>query len=273
MQFRVLVIILTMFAFLPGGQLPGGGFDPAVDQAFDRYYKQREVAIWSELNRVEGDLWIDRLPVVQRQSQYEALRAGQVVLDEHRMQKIEKGIIHHATGAVFLPGVGVDQLLGYLQDFDHLVPCYTPELVSSRTRARQGDRYLITQRYRKKKVLTVILDTDHEVNYVYFNGRPGKRAASFGYATRIEEVANAGTPREKRLGREQSGGYVWRMNNYWRYFERDGGVYVQCETISLSRSIPTGLEWMIGRFINSVPRESLQFTLDRTRQCGRRLGR
>jgi hypothetical protein len=44
-------------------------------------------------------------------------------------------------------------------------------------------------------------------------------------------------------------------------------VYIQCEAISLTRDIPTGLGWMIGRFVESIPRESLTFTLQSTRRA------
>ena len=57
---------------------------------------------------------------------------------------------------------------------------------------------------------------------------------------------------------------MWRLNTYWSYEERDGGLYLQIESVSLSRSIPTGLGWAIGPFVESVPRESLEFTLHKT---------
>jgi hypothetical protein len=44
-----------------------------------------------------------------------------------------------------------------------------------------------------------------------------------------------------------------------------GGVYVQLEAISLTRDIPDGLGWLVRPFITSIPRESLVFTLNRTR--------
>jgi hypothetical protein len=36
---------------------------------------------------------------------------------------------------------------------------------------------------------------------------------------------------------------------------------VQVESVSLTRSIPTGLGWAIGPYIESIPRDSLAFTL------------
>ena len=49
--------------------------------------------------------------------------------------------------------------------------------------------------------------------------------------------------------------------------EQEGGVYVQLEAISLTRDIPDGLGWLIRPFVTSIPRESLVFTLDRTRKA------
>jgi hypothetical protein len=48
--------------------------------------------------------------------------------------------------------------------------------------------------------------------------------------------------------------------------EKDDGVYVQSEVVSLSRDIPAGLGWMIGPFVTAVPKESLNFTLEATRK-------
>jgi hypothetical protein len=51
------------------------------------------------------------------------------------------------------------------------------------------------------------------------------------------------------------------MNIYWSYEERDDGLYLQVEAVSLTNSIPRGLGWAIGAYVNSIPRESLEFTL------------
>jgi hypothetical protein len=42
---------------------------------------------------------------------------------------------------------------------------------------------------------------------------------------------------------------------------------MQIESISLTRDIPAGLGWLIGPFVQSVPRESLEFTLNATRNA------
>jgi hypothetical protein len=57
------------------------------------------------------------------------------------------------------------------------------------------------------------------------------------------------------------------MNTWWRFEEKDGGTYVECQTVSLTRDIPAGLGWLVGGYVTSVPRESLTFTLATTREA------
>jgi hypothetical protein len=91
------------------------------------------------------------------------------------------------------------------------------------------------------------------------------RAESESHTTRIQEVQNAGTVREHLEPEGHDDGFLWRMNTYWRFEEKDGGTYVESETISLTRDIPAGLGWIVGPFIDSIPKDSLTFTLETTR--------
>ena len=58
-----------------------------------------------------------------------------------------------------------------------------------------------------------------------------------------------------------------RLNANWYYEEVEGGVILEAEVISLSRSIPYGLGWMVGPFVDSIPRESLEATLTTLREA------
>lgn len=112
--------------------------------------------------------------------------------------------------------------------------------------AEDGDRIQVWMRVQQRHIVTVVMDTTYDVTF----GRPD---ASHGYSisrsTKIVEFA------------QEDHGFLWRLNTYWSYEERDGGLYLQVEAVSLSRGIPVGLGWMIRPFVESIPRESLQFTL------------
>jgi hypothetical protein len=238
--------------------------------AFDRYVRLTEERNDTELKRGSALLWIDSLPEAQRTEGYAALKRGEVQI--HQLATLENGksigcaggLIHHWVGVIFIPGSKLDDVLGVLQDYDHQSTYYAPEVERSKIEAHDGGHFRVFLRFRRHKVITVVLNTEHEVHY--FHDAPG-RAHSRSSAVRIAEVKNPGKSDEREKPPGDDGGYLWRMETWWRMEERGGGVYVQSEAASLTRDIPTGLGWLVGSFINSIPRETLGFTLESTRKA------
>jgi hypothetical protein len=149
-----------------------------------------------------------------------------------------------------------------VQDYDRHKDLFQPEVVDSRVLSRHENDFKIYLRLLKKKVITVVLNTEHEVTYTPL----GKtRARSVSRSTRIAEVENPGKPNERELPPGTGQGFLWRLNSYWRFEERDGGTWVECEAISLTRDIPTGLNWIVQPIIRDLPKESLENTLSSTR--------
>jgi hypothetical protein len=237
-------------------------------EAFDRYVKLTDVRNNTELKRGTGLLWIDGLPETKRAEAYAALKRGEV-----KMQKLDTrengeaircpgGMIHHWTGVVFIPGAKLEAVLAVLEDYDRHSIYYAPEVERSKLESREGDHFRVYLRFRRHKVITAVLNTEHEVDY--YHDAPGK-AHSRSSAVRIAEVEDPGKgEREKTPGDDR--GFLWRMETWWRMEERDGGIYVQSEAASLTRDIPTGLGWAIGPFITSIPKETLTFTLEASRK-------
>jgi len=238
--------------------------------AFDRYARLVESRNEAELKRNTSLLWIDGLPEAQRLEAYAGLKRGEVKVQKLETLENEKpiecpgGMIHHWTGVVFIPEAKVEDVLGVLEDYDRHAVYYAPDVERSKIESREGDHFLVFLRFRRHKVITVVLDTEHQVQY--FHDAPGK-AHSRSSAVRIAEVENAGKSDEREKAAGEDGGFMWRMETWWRMEQRDGGVYVQSEVASLTRDIPTGLGWMIKPFITGIPRESLTFTLQATRKA------
>jgi hypothetical protein len=105
------------------------------------------------------------------------------------------------------------------------------------------------------------MDTTFGISFGRLDARHGY---SLSRSTKIAEIESPGSSKEHAMDPKQDDGFLWRLNTYWSYEERDGGLYMQIETVSLSRSIPDGLGWAIKPFVESVPRESLEFTLRAT---------
>lgn len=249
---------------------PAPKLKPETQEAFDRYVKLTEARNDAELSGSSNLLWIDSLPEAQRAEAYAALERGEV-----KMQKLETrdngkaipcpgGLIHHWIGVAFIPATKLQNVLDVLQDYDHHAVYYTPDVERSKLEYRDGDNFRVFLRFRRHKVITVVLNTEHEVRY--FHDAPG-RAHSRSSAARIAEVEDPGRRDEREKPPGNDGGYLWRMETWWRMLERDGGVYVQSEVVSLTRDIPTGLGWLISPFVTSIPKETLSFTLQATRRA------
>jgi hypothetical protein len=215
-------------------------------------------------------LQIDGLRPPQRDAEFARLRAGEVITDRLETRDhgqpiaVPGGLIHHWIGTVFIPSVTLAQTLAFLQDYDNQHKFYSPDVQQSKLLARHKDEFRMFLQLRKTKVVTVILNTEYDVKYTTLDP---DRAISDSRSTRIAEVENAGTPNESEKPVGNDSGFLWRLNSYWRFLERDGGVYVQLEAISLTRDIPAGLGWLISPFVSSIPKESLAFTLTRTRDA------
>ena len=238
--------------------------------AFERYLKLVEIRNEAELKQGTSLLWVDGLPAEQRAEAYAALKRGEVkmkkleLLDNNKPIACPGGMIHHWTGVVFIPGAKVEDVLGVLEDYNRHAVYYAPDVERSRVESREGDHFRVFLQFRRHKVITVVLNTEHEVQY--FHDGPGK-AHSRSSAVRIAEVENAGKGDEREKTPGDDGGFMWRMETWWRMEEGDGGVYVQSEVASLTRDIPTGLGSLIKPFVTGIPKESLTFTLEATRKA------
>jgi hypothetical protein len=244
-------------------------------QGFDNYVRLTEDRMQRELAPGGAFLWVDGLPEPRRGEVYARLQRGEVISE--RLQTTDPSghsstpgaLIHHWVGTVFIPGVTLAQVLAVVQDYDRHAEYYKPDVAQSRKVAQNGDDYKVHYRLRKKKIITIILDADYDVHRHFIDAH---HAYSNSHSTRIAQVENAGRPDEHELPPGKDGGYMWRLNSFWRYFDSGSGVYVQCEAISLTRDVPAALNWLVGSFIESVPKESLEFTLQSTRSAVLRTG-
>ena len=257
-------LLLLSLAMMTSETVEAAELHQATVDAFNRY-----VTAYETQSAAGPFLWIDGDSAAQRQAR-ETARSGGLVMERIQVRRngreidIPDGIVHHWLGTVFVPGGTVDKALALLQAYDRHAEIFKPNIARSRLLGRDGDTFRIYLRFYAKKVITVILNSEHEARFT----RPdATHAQSRIVSTRIAEVANPDTPQEREKPVGNDGGFLWRLNSYWRVVERDGGVYIQCETLSLTRSIPFGLNWIVGPFVTSVPRELLAFTLTTSREA------
>jgi hypothetical protein len=171
---------------------------------------------------------------------------------------IPDGLVHHVRGDVFIPGVTVAQVLEELQT---QAP-RQDDVVRADVLDRGPDWMRVYLRIKRKRFVTVSYDTEHLVTFTRFGDR---RAMSTSAATRIAEVSEADTPDERLLPPGDDRGFLWRLNSYWRYEEVPGGVIAECESLSLSRDVPSLLRYVVSPVIESTARDSMERTLSTLR--------
>ena len=205
--------------------------------------------------------------------------AGQPVIwrtetrdDEGESIAVPKGSIHHWHGAILIPNADVDHVVDGLQ---YAIPPHElqNDVLESRVLWRDGDRLGTFLKLSRKAIVTMQYNTEHVAEYV----RPGGgRAWSRSESTRIAELEDFGSPaeREKPVGNDR--GFLWRLNVYWRYEEVAGGVLMECEVVTLSRSIPLLMRWMVAPLVTREARaavvdmlESMRAKLDPGRPADR----
>jgi len=235
---------------------------PQTLAAFEHYILEAELAMQPCFCGATSSLWLDLKPRLAQ-----CIRNGQILAELWSgtgATRVHYGLIHDWIGAAFAAGVTLAEMLTFIQNYDNHKNIYNPEVIDSRLLSRQGNDFQISLRLRKRKVVNVVLDTFHDVHYAEISPT---RWTCRTFTTSVREVEHAGTPKEVVSPSDTGNGYMWRLNSYWNFEERDAGVWLECRAISLSRDIPKGLAWIIEPIIRKLPRESLIHTLRATRQA------
>jgi hypothetical protein len=212
----------------------------------------------------------DRFPKLQSRQIYDQLQQGQIYIEELHTQEdhhpihVPSGMIHHWAGVIFIPKATLAEVLAVLNDYDNEPEIYKPEIRRARLIEQNGNVSKVYQQLYTKSIVTVVLNGYFDVTDIPLGST---RSASASRSTRIVEVANVGGPDEREIPEDDGHGYMWRMNSYWRIEEKDGGVYVQNESISLTRSVPVLLAWLINPLTQSIPRDVLTHMLTNTQKA------
>jgi hypothetical protein len=242
---------------------------PETAAAFDQYVRVTEDLQASDLRR-DRFFIIDRLPDASRQEMYAKLRRGEIYIeqlqtkDDGKPIHIPDGMVHHWVGVMFVPGATLAQVAAVLQDYDHHKDIYAPDVRQSKLLEREVDEARIYyQLYRKVRV-TVVINANFDAHFA--NDGP-TRGLSRSYSTRMAEVENPDTPQQRELPVGNDHGYLWRLDTYWRIEQKDGGAYVQLESIALTRNIPLIFAWLVNPLTKSLPRAVISNLLTATRKA------
>ena len=275
MQLQKLVLVFLILPGLFGILALAADLKPETVAAFDRYIAATEARMGEDV-RLNQFLAIDRLPDLQRKEAYDQLQKGQIYIEElhtqadHHLIPIPNGMIHHWVGVVYIPKATLFETNALLRDYEDEPAIYKPEVLRAKLLESHGNESKIYLQMFNKSIVTVVMDTYFNVTDTQMGST---RSQSASRSTRIAEVLDAGGPNERERTDGNDHGYIWRLNNYWRIEEKDGGVYVQNESITLSRPVPALLAWLINPLTKSIPRDVLVHLLTDTRNGVQRAGK
>ena len=228
---------------------------------WNTYVAATEARIMRERKSPRGFLVMDFAG--EAASARQAVLAGDVLVEHMQTVwpsgepvEVPSALVHHWRGAILIPGMSAARIVAQLQD--GAPPTRQEDVLQSTVLERRPDWMRVYLKLQRRKIVTVVYNTEHVVT---FSHDGDSRAASASTATRIAEVTDAGTPQERELPIGDDRGFLWRLNAYWRYQDVPGGVIAECESITLSRDVPSVVRYFVMPLIDHAARESMTRTL------------
>ncbi len=259
---RTTLYVIFGLGWLTAGPLSGQfetRLSPATESDYQTYLKGVESELTARWQGMRPLLSVD-----QNSGDKARAHKGELVIEElsnAKIPSIRNGLVHDWVGTAFIRGVTVERVISVLSDFERHKDFY-PDVVQSNLVSRQGNRVNGRWRLKRTKIITVELEVDQQADYIPLSASVWTVRS---HATQIREVQSPGS--EKLFPAGEGNGFLWRLDSYWTLRQESDGVYAECRTVSLSRSIPASLAWMIKPLLESMPRDSLASTLRSTREA------
>lgn len=243
---RHLPLLLGALLLLPASHLFAEA-SPAALAAFNTYASQLESRLTRQHRSSATFLALD--PAARTR-----VHSGELLIENLTpTSQPSDALLHHWRATAFVPNATPADFERLLRDFSAYPHNFAPEILTSTILTSTPTHTLLRLRTRQHHVITVVLDTTCDVTFAALDATHGY---SISRSTRIDEIAPTGDQ-----------GFLYRLNTYWSWEQRDGGLYLQIESLSLTRAIPHGLAWAVRPYLESIPRESLIFTLTSARNA------
>lgn len=266
-RIPAIVFCLALWA-APGTGPAAAAQQPETLAAWEQYVEATEDRIENELGGARTEFFSYDFQAAERAAEDKrAVLEGRTIIERMKTRnpngsdiEVPGGMIHHWRGAVFIPGVTVEEVLNAVRHPEN--DTLQEDVLEARVLERTDESVRVYLKLVRSRIVTATYNTEHLA--VYRRHGTG-RASSATIALRIAELDDAGTNREREKAPGEDRGFLWRLRSYWRYGEVDGGVVVESESISLSRSIPFLARPFVRPIVSGVAKESLDRTLSAIR--------
>ena len=241
---RVPLILLAAIVLSMQTPVQGAELQPRTVKAFEEYLEKARRGF---LERASGP--IDAKPRA-------TATAGPAA--EDGIIGVPDGLIHHWKGGAFIRGVDLAQALAASRDYASY-PVVYHNVKAARLLETDGDRSRVAMRLHESAGgFSAMLEVRSTIDYT----RPlPDRVQAIAVLDEIREVKNAGTTSEHLLPPGRDSGFLWRGASFTVLVEQAGGVYLEMETVALSRAFPPMLGWIIEPIARRVGRRSVETSL------------
>jgi len=257
------LFLVAVFFFCHPQSMKSAELKPVTVKAWNAYVEETEQRIEREIKSNNRFLIADFQHEDKVIHEHKRLLSGEIVVkrmhsdNENLSVNLPGGKIHHWRGSIFIPGVDLDFVMSRVENPES-EDMAQEDVLESRVMEYSPQGLKLFLKLQRSKIITVVYNTEHNI---LFGRHSEMKASSSSVATKIAEVeqTKGKVEREKPEGKDH--GFLWRMNSYWRYKQLDGGVIVECESLTLSRKIPKLLDYMIRPIIKRIALESMERTL------------
>jgi hypothetical protein len=244
---RAWWLVALLLVIAAGGSRPSASeLQTQTDSAYREYATRAEKAF---LARVQsGDLRTLRL---------DGVIAGRPGHDDGVIP-VPGGLVHHWIGSAFLAGATLHDVMKLSQAYDKYTSIYRA-VIAAELLGRDGETYRTALRLKEGEAgITAVLQVRSTVRYV---AESDHSIYSISTADEIREVKNAGSGSEMLLPAGRDSGYLWRAQVFTWFVERQDGVYLETETLGLSRGYPPFIGWFIEPIARRLGRKSVESSL------------
>lgn len=191
----------------------------------------------------------------------QAMRDGDIVAGPGSgdgILDVEGGLVHDWRAQILIPGVKLDQVLHLSRSYPEYPTIFHP-VVAAKVLSEDGDHYSVQLRMRESAGgLSATLEVRSNIVYTRVDPR---HAFVLSRSEEIHEVKNPNKPSERLLPPGEDNGYLWRARAMTRFVEDDAGVWMEMETLGLSRAFPPMIGWAIEPIARVVGRRSAEASL------------
>jgi hypothetical protein len=259
------LLVLVMATLLLPVRTDAANLKPETVAAWDSYVRSANATLQERIQSGDSFLWSHETP-----ERLASLQKGEILvapMSKQNPRKVPGGLIHHWIGAAFLPNAKLDGVVDITRAYDHYKEFYRPSVLESKALASNGDQDTFSMVLMNKALfMKSAVDADYRASNIRLDR---SRLYSVSTTTRVQENEDYGPSGERRMPEGEGGGYVWKVFNITRMEQRDQGVYIEIETMVLSREVPAAMRLVVDPIVRRVARGSMLTSIQQTRDVVR----